>query len=160
MSYAERVLQPGERIVYRTRLHWIIFAPGVLSTICGSMAVAYGATLLDQTAHYGYLAIGAALGATGLFSLLRAWIRSINTELLLTTQRILYKPGWGRRGACEVDLGDAENLKVSQGVLGRRFDFGTVTVRGGGAVVGPVPNVAAPHDFRLAQGAPRPDRPA
>jgi hypothetical protein len=149
MGHAERVLRPGERIVYRARLHWIAFAPGVLSVVAGSIVALCGAGLTDGAARYGYLAIGAALGAAGLFSLLRAGVRRMKTELVVSTRRIIYKPGWGRRGAGELDLRDAETLTVSQGVLGRRLDFGTVTVRAGGAVVGPVSNVAAPRDFQL-----------
>jgi hypothetical protein len=151
MGYAERVLQPGERIVYRAKLHWIIFAPGLLSVIGGSAVAVYGAALPDEMAHFGYLVIGAALVATGLFSLLR--------ELVVSTRRVIYKPGWGRRGASEVTLEEPENLKVSQGALGRRLNFGTVTVRGN-AIVGPVSNVAAPRDFQLASGQTRPDLPA
>ena len=30
MGYAERVLQPGETIAYRARLHWIIYFAGML----------------------------------------------------------------------------------------------------------------------------------
>jgi hypothetical protein len=159
MGHAERVLQPGERIVYRARLHWIIFAPGALSIIAGALVTVWGGALPDQMAHVGYLAIGAALAATGVFSILRAWFRSMNGELVISTQRIIYKPGWGRRSASEVKLGEAEHLTVSQGGLGRRFNFGTVTVRGGGAVVGPVSNVDSPRDFHLAAGPSRSDRP-
>jgi hypothetical protein len=159
MGYAERVLQPGERIVYRAKLHWIIFAPGVLSVIGGSAVAVYGAALPDEMAHFGYLVIGAALVATGLFSLLRAGVRRRNTELVVSTRRVIYKPGWGRRGASEVTLEEPENLKVSQGALGRRLNFGTVTLRGN-AIVGPVSNVAAPRDFQLASGQTRPDLPA
>jgi hypothetical protein len=149
MSYAERILQPGERIVHRARLHWIIFAPGALSTFVGLTLAACGAALTDEVAHVGYLAIGAALVAAGLFSLLRAAVRRTKTELVVSTQRIIYRPGWGRRGPSEVALGDAEPPTLSQGFLGRRFDFGTVSVRGRGVVVGPVSNVAAPRTFHL-----------
>ena len=30
MGYAERVLQPGETIAYRARLHWIIYLAGMV----------------------------------------------------------------------------------------------------------------------------------
>jgi hypothetical protein len=153
VSHAERMLAPGERIVCRARLHWIIFTPGLLSIVGGSIAAVYGATLADVMAHDGYLTIGAALLAAGLFSLLRALVRRRHTVLVISTQRVIYKPGWGRRGVSEVKLDEAVDLTVSQGVLGRQFNFGAVTVRGG-AVVGPVSNVASPRDLRLPSGPP------
>ena len=41
--------------------------------------MAYGAALADEMSHFGYLVIGAALVATGVFSLLRAGVRRHNT---------------------------------------------------------------------------------
>ncbi len=30
MSYVTRVLQPGEQVVYTTKLHWLIYLPAIL----------------------------------------------------------------------------------------------------------------------------------
>src|SRR5258708_38751247 len=42
MSYVERNLMPGETVVYRTRLHWVvIFWPIVLSILFGVAGVCF-----------------------------------------------------------------------------------------------------------------------
>ena len=147
MGYAERVLQPGEQIVYRARLHWIIYTPGVLSIVGAAIVAIYGYTLLDKPAHYGLMVIGAAVGATGLFSVLRAWFRSVNTEIIVSTRRIIYKSGFISRNTTEMNLNKVESVRVHQGILGRIFDFGTLIIRGVGAGIEPVANVAAPLAF-------------
>ncbi len=147
MGYAERVLQPGERIVHRARLHWIIYAPGILSIVGAAIVAVYGGTLVDKPAHYGLLAIGAAVGATGLFSVLRAWFRGANTEIVVSTRRIIYKTGFVSRYTTEMNLNKIESVRVRQGLFGRILDYGTLIIRGVGAGIEPVANVAAPLDF-------------
>ena len=147
MGYAERILQPGEQIVHRARLHWIIYAPGIAAIVVGAVVAAYGATLVDKAAHYGLLAIGALVGLAGLASALGAWFRSANTEIIVTTRRIIYKTGFISRNTTEMNLNKVESVRVHQGVFGRIFDFGTLIIRGVGAGIEPVANVAAPLDI-------------
>jgi len=147
MGYAERILQPEEKIVYRARLHWIIYTPGVLSIVGAAVVAIYGYTLIDPLLHYGLMIIAAFVGATGVFSVLRAWFRSVNTEIIVSTRRIIYKAGFVSRVTTEMNLNRIESVRVHQGILGRIFDFGTLIIRGVGAGIEPVPNVAAPLAF-------------
>ena len=147
MGYAERILQPDEKIVYRARLHWIIYTPGVLSIVAAALVAIYGYVLIDHLLHYGLMIIGGFVGLTGLFSVLRAWFRSVNTEIIVSTRRIIYKSGFISRNTTEMNLSKVESVRVHQGILGRLFDFGTLIIRGVGAGIEPVANVAAPLDF-------------
>ena len=147
MGYAERVLQPDEKIVYRARLHWIIYTPGVLSIVGASLVALCGYVLVDPMLHYGLMILAGFVGATGLFSVLRAWFRSANTEIIVSTRRIIYKAGFVSRMTTEMNLNKVESVRVHQGLLGRIFDFGTLIIRGVGAGIEPVANVAAPLDF-------------
>jgi hypothetical protein len=41
MSYVERNLIPGEKLVYRTGVHWsVLFWPGILAAIIASAGIA------------------------------------------------------------------------------------------------------------------------
>jgi hypothetical protein len=40
MSYIQKVLQPGETLIYRTKLHWLIYSRAI---IFAGLAVAAGA---------------------------------------------------------------------------------------------------------------------
>ena len=56
MSYAEKVLQPGEQITYRGRLHWVVYLSGLLVVLLAA-AIAVGAVLVlkDPTARVGFI---------------------------------------------------------------------------------------------------------
>jgi hypothetical protein len=40
MSYVSSILQPGERVVYTTGPHWLLYAPAIVLFI-GAIAVVY-----------------------------------------------------------------------------------------------------------------------
>ena len=39
MSYVDSVLQPGERIIVRGRLHWVVYRFAILSLVLGVVLV-------------------------------------------------------------------------------------------------------------------------
>ena len=52
MSYAEKVLQPGEQITYRGRLHWVVYLSGLLVVLLAA-AIAVGAVLVLKDPRRG-----------------------------------------------------------------------------------------------------------
>jgi uncharacterized membrane protein YdbT with pleckstrin-like domain len=56
----------------------------------------------------------------------------MTTEIFVTTKRVIFKRGWISRNTVEINLNRVEGLDVNQSILGRIFNFGTVTVRGTG----------------------------
>ena len=154
MGYAERVLQAGESIVYRARLHWIIYVPGVLFVLLAAAIAVAAAVLTNDTIRIG-LAIAAAIALLiGLYHLIGAWIGQVNTEIIVTTRRVIYKTGFISRNTVEMNLDKVESVLVQQGILGRMLDFGTVIIRGVGAGLEPVDNIGAPLELHRHVGAP------
>jgi uncharacterized membrane protein YdbT with pleckstrin-like domain len=153
MGYAEKVLQPGETIAYRARLHWIIYLGGLFFLALAVAAAIAGAALKASD----YIRIGLLMAALvalvlALFHLIRAWIRAANTEIIVTTRRIIYKTGFISRNTVEMNLDKVESVLVQQGILGRMLNFGEVIIRGVGAGLEPVANVAAPLDLHRHVG--------
>ena len=77
-----------------------------------------------------------------------AAIHVITTELALTNRRIIAKSGLIRRNTIELKVNRVESLGVDQGVLGRIFNFGSITVKGVGGSNAPIPYIARPMEFR------------
>jgi uncharacterized membrane protein YdbT with pleckstrin-like domain len=152
MSYVERVLQPGETLLHKSKLHWLIYLPvlpflailvlglALYSAMQGSAADA-NAALLPQ----GLLAVG-AVGT--IITWLRAWIRRVSTELAVTDRRVIFKRGLIRRHTVEMNMDKVESVDVDQSVLGRIFNYGDVTVRGTGASIEPLRMIGDPLHFR------------
>ena len=46
MSYLEKVLQPGEKILHRTKLSWTLYLPGLLMVVLVIVVYAVAADLL------------------------------------------------------------------------------------------------------------------
>lgn len=147
MGYAERVLQPGESIAFRGHLHGIIYAPGAMLAAAAVGLGLWGVTARDAAERTGLMAIAGLILVISAVGLTRAWFHAANTEIIVTTRRIIYKTGFISRSTTEMNLSKVESLKVHQGVLGRVFDFGTLIIRGVGAGLEPVANVAHPLEF-------------
>jgi uncharacterized membrane protein YdbT with pleckstrin-like domain len=154
MGYAERVLQPGETITYRARLHWIIYLVGMLLVVL-AIALALGAVALKQdTIRIGLMLSAVIALFLGLFQIVRAWIVAVNTEIIVTSRRVIYKTGFVSRNTVEMNLDKVESVLVQQSILGRMLDFGTVIIRGVGAGLEPVDNIAAPLELHRHVSAP------
>ena len=154
MGYAEKVLQPGETIVYRARLHWTLYLVGILLMVA-AVILAVAAVVL-QDANLRIALIVAALIALflGLFQMLRAWFVVANTEIIVTSRRLIYKTGFISRDTVEMNLDKVESVLVEQGLIGRMLDFGTVIVRGVGSGLEPIQRVASPLQLHRMIGAP------
>jgi hypothetical protein len=144
MGYAERILQPGETIAYRARLHWIIYLTGMLLVLVAIGLAAAAVALKTDTVRIG-LMVGALIALfLGLFQMIRAWLVAANTEIIVTSRRVIYKTGFISRNTVEMNLDKVESVLVQQSLFGRMLDFGTVIIRGVGAGLEPIANIGAP----------------
>ena len=151
MGYVESNLVSGESITYRARLHWIVlFWPAVACIIFGlpglmMTAIALFSSDKDSSGMLGFgfaelLIAGLALGL-GL-------LRMRSAEFVITNKRVILKYGVINRRTAEMFLQKVESIGVDQNVLGRMFDYGTVTVRGTGGTLEPFSKVAHALEFR------------
>ena len=154
MSYAARVLQPDETIVYEARIHWIVYLGGILCVIA-AVPLAIAAVVMDNdTLRLGLMGAAVLVLVLGLFQMLRAWLKVAGTEITVTSLRVIYKTGIISRNTLAMNLDKVESVLVQQSLVGRMLDFGTVIVRGVGAGLEPVDRVAAPLELHRHIGAP------
>ncbi len=90
--------------------------------------------------------------AIGLVLIFSAVIRRQTTELVLTDRRIITKRGLVSRNTVEMNLNKIESLHVNQGLLGRIFNYGDVTVVGTGASLEPMRGITSPLELRKKLG--------
>jgi len=149
MRYVRRVLQPGETIVYATRLHWLIYMHTILLSI--ACIILAGAAVSTSDNQGISLALGISAVIFALLALsagLRAFIRRVTTELAVTDHRVIYKSGLLSRHTIEMNRDKVESVDVDQSFLGRIFGYGTVIVRGTGGSLEPMRNIGDPLTFR------------
>ncbi len=130
MSYVNSVLQPGERVITRGRLHWIVYWQAILFLVLGIVLVvwepadAWGGMLRPATAI--------AFGVLFVLSFAHAWFIRWITEIAVTDRRIIYKRGFINRHTEEMNMDKVASVDVDQSILGRILDYGTVHVLGTG----------------------------
>lgn len=139
MSYIDNNLTSGESVIYRTKLHWIIFAWPIIWLIVAVLLFEGG----GDNATWGGLFLLLAI-LTGVAS----FINYSTSEFGITNKRLLIKTGFIRRNSLELLLFKVEGIQVNQGILGRILDFGSIVVTGTGGTKYPFHKISAPLDFR------------
>ena len=143
MSYIERNLNPNETVVHRAKLHWIIFLKPIIFWI---ISVSLARSQSEDIVVWGWLMI-IMIAIPYSISILITYLTS---EFGVTDKRVIAKIGFIRRTSLETLLQKIEGIDVDQGILGRIFNFGLITVRGVGGSSKPIKNIAAPMDLRRA----------
>jgi uncharacterized membrane protein YdbT with pleckstrin-like domain len=141
--YIDEILQPDEKLVYSTTIHWMVYLPGIALWIATIAIYAYGAQFSPALPL-----VALAVGLIAAISTFRAWFQRWTTELDVTDRRVVYKRGFIRRHTVEMNMDKVESVDVDQSILGRIFDFGDIVVRGTGHGIEPLHNIQAPLQFR------------
>jgi uncharacterized membrane protein YdbT with pleckstrin-like domain len=143
MSYLDDHLLTGEQIVYRARLHWIIFGAAILMVALGVLLA-----IILQTLQHDYWYLGLALVGIGLLLAIGPAIRYVSSEFAVTDKRVLAKHGFIERESIETLLTKIEAISVDQGIVGRVFDYGSITITGTGGTEESFPRISKPLEFR------------
>jgi uncharacterized membrane protein YdbT with pleckstrin-like domain len=147
MSYVAKILQPGERIVYTTGLHWLGYLPAIL-LLALAVALAAAAFGLDAATALVAIIAAAVVALLGLVLGLLTAIRRAGTELVVTDHRVIFKRGLIGRHTIEMNRAKVESVDVDQTLLGRMLGYGTVLVRGTGGSLEPLRNISHPLTLR------------
>lgn len=162
MGYVERHLLPGERVLYKTRLHWVLFARPALVFLIGAgltVAVRYMEAQPEAARWAGWIGLG--IMAIGFLWGFVHWVELRTSEFAVTTTRVIFKVGLVARYTTELLLSKVESIAVQQSLTGRILDYGDLTVIGTGGTREVFRRVRDPITFRnyvqqvsTTQGAP------
>ena len=155
MSYVQSNLVPGEKVIYETRLHWIVMlghmAVGfLLLALPGALLLYYARNQSGIDSKELHLMEGGAavLLISGLVVILAGMVRRNATEMAVTNRRVVIKTGLASRKTIEMLLNKVESIEVSETAAGRMLGYGTIVVIGTGGTPEPFHKVAHPLQFR------------
>jgi uncharacterized membrane protein YdbT with pleckstrin-like domain len=155
MSYVESNLVPGEKVIYQTRLHWIVmlghlFIGCLLLGLPGALLLYYAYS--EQGVDANTLRLteggGVALLVCGAVVILMGVVKRHATEMAVTNRRVVIKTGLMSRKTVEMLLNKVESIEVSETAGGRMLGYGTIVVIGTGGTSDPFRKVAHPLEFR------------
>jgi uncharacterized membrane protein YdbT with pleckstrin-like domain len=143
MSYIDANLLPGEQVVFRTRLHWLLFMAPVLVTIV-LLPVAW--FIANGTwSRFAWLPL--ALAA---LILLITYIRRRASDFAVTNKRVMMKMGVFSTRSIELLLNKIEAIAVNQSFLGRTLGYGDIVITGSGGSRETFARIQRPLAFRRA----------
>jgi uncharacterized membrane protein YdbT with pleckstrin-like domain len=146
MDYVDSILEPGERVVFRTTLSWTLYLPAIGFALAA--AAAFVLTVMLPALALGGLIVIAIFAIAAALAALRAWFRRWTTEIGVTDRRVVLKRGFIRRHTVEMNMQKVESVDVDQTQIGRLLNYGSVTIRGVGSAFERLDMVDAPLKLR------------
>ena len=139
MSYVDNSLIPDEQVVFRTRLHLIIFfIPIVLLAISVCLFI------------YTVPVAAESVLAVAVLWFLVKYVDYASSEFAVTNKRVIIKVGVLRRRTVEMLNTKVEAVSVNQGILGRILGYGNIVVTGTGGTNEAFNGISSPLEFRRA----------
>ena len=150
MSYVDHTLITGETVRARAKLHWLIYIWPLIILLAGLALLFWGRDLGSHIMAFVVMVVGGVIALYGAAKCLYAFVIGYTTELAVTNFRVIAKRGIIERETVEQILNRVDSIEVTQSLLGRLFDFGTVMVTGTGVTHTPISMIADPLGFRRA----------
>ena len=149
MGYLDRHLAPDEQVVFRTRLHPVVFAGtvGFAAFVTGAVALIVSR---NELAAGTIRTLWLAAAAIVLSSFVSPYLRWRTSEFGVTTRRVLVKVGLVSVHTIELLTPKIEAISVDQPLWGRLLGYGTLRIVGTGGTVETFPRVARPDARRDA----------
>ena len=145
-SYVTNTLQEGESLYVVGQVHWAIFmAPAGFTAIVTAML--WKMHLVITNTH--------SFSPGWIFVMCCPWISFVNPMIdyftlqsAVTSRRVLKKLGLVSLDADEISIPKVETVRVSQGIFGRLYGYGTVQVFGTGGHGLDIRGIRDPMRFR------------
>jgi uncharacterized membrane protein YdbT with pleckstrin-like domain len=144
MSYIDRNLLEGERVVFRTRVHWMLFVAPALFTVVVLLPAAWFLAN-GPWSNFTWVPLG-----LGVLLLLVAFIKRQSSDFAVTNKRVMMKTGVFSTRSIELLLSKIEAIAVEQSFGGRILGYGDIVVTGSGGTRETFPQIQSPLEFRRA----------
>ena len=144
MSYVDSNLLEGERVVYRTRLHWKLFLAPILFALVVLVPLGW-IGLYGTWNAFAWIPLGLAI-----LWLVSAFIKRQTSEFVVTNKRVLMKVGVFTTRSIELLLNKVEAITVHQSLTGRVLGYGDIVLTGSGGTKEPFSTIQSPLAFRNA----------
>lgn len=159
MSYLDNMLTPNERILQTARRHPIYVVRQTALLLIGAL-ILWGLAVVAMVAlsSVGGIAIDLILGVIllvgSLVPLAIAGYRFLdwwNEKYVVTNHRVVQIEGLVNRRTFETALEQVNEVQMTQGMLGRLFNYGTIDILTGSDLgVNHIDGVANPFEFKRA----------
>lgn len=146
--YIDDILQPGEKVLYSSNLHWVIFWKAILAWIAAGILLVLSRSTLTENLILLYLAGAGVAALAALYWTIVAWFRRWTTETDVTNLRVVHKEGFITRKTFEISADKVASVSVDQSIMGRLLNYGDVVIENMGDDQQKIDTIASPLAFR------------
>lgn len=140
MSYVQENLMPNEKVIFTAKINPAIFIPSLATCFLSVVPLGVFVSMRQQNGQIitfpplaGFLLlVSFAMVISAIILALETIVVMFTTEFAITNRRVIAKRGFIRRHTLEMFLHKIESVSVSQNVLQRLLNFGSVTITGTG----------------------------
>lgn len=128
MGYVESLMAENEKIVIKTRQHWMVLAKsigvnGLIGIVLIAIAVLVSAILLNPLG-----ALVAVLLIIPIGAFLRDYLEWWNEEYMVTNRRVIQAEGIINKHVIDSSLEKVNDVVLDQSFFGRIFDYGNIEI--------------------------------
>lgn len=142
MSYLDKNLLEDEKILFRTKKHWIVFFPPFFWALVTVFFYFQSNPILQK-----FIFLPAILTLIYLCNQLLLYYFS---EFAITNIRIVMREGFFFRHTNDTRLSALAAVDVVQGIMGQVLDYGTVFINSFGGERDPFTDIDSPVKFKNA----------
>jgi len=147
MTYVENNLIKDEEVKFFAHIHYAIFSSSIISfiivLIIAISNLSSRSSLSNPTTIFNLI-----LFLIPIFIFPNALIIKLTTEFAVTNKRIIAKVGFFQRHTLEILLQKVESIQVNQSIIGRIFNYGSITVIGSGGTKQKFVGITNPIEIR------------
>jgi len=132
-NYVLSVLKKDEEIISVAKVtKWILLSPFLGFVISLFLTIVFFQYTISNQELNIFLMFGPIFLLGSIKQLVGSFIYILTTEMVLTSNRIIYKTGLIQRDTIEIPRKQIESINLKQTILGRIFKFGDIDVIGTG----------------------------
>jgi uncharacterized membrane protein YdbT with pleckstrin-like domain len=154
MNYIDKNLLPNEKIIFRTKRHFVIFfAPGILLLLALIFSTSDTLPRLFQSLGPFTMASMSriptiAFTVAAVFTGIQQWITYVTSDFVVTNLRVIMRQGFFVRSVTDTRLSTISHVSIDQSLLGQFLNYGTIVINGFGGSQDSFILVATPNEFQ------------
>lgn len=141
-------LRAGENLVCKARPHWIVFVWAIWLASLGARFFFAANYVSSERDAQMWLGLAWTFSVVALIAAILAQFYRWSSRFILTDRRVVLKNGILRQRSTEFPLRNVESVLIEFPILGRLFNYGTLTVRGFGGSRDSIKRVPKPKRVR------------
>jgi uncharacterized membrane protein YdbT with pleckstrin-like domain len=139
-NYIDKNLLPDEKILYRTKKHWIIFLMPFFLTLVTLFFLLNENPYLVKTAYL--------LAIVTILYWLNQFLLYVVSDFAITNKRVMMREGFFYRHTNETRLSTVANVGVNQSLLAQLLNYGTVFINTFGGETDSFTELDGPVEFQ------------